>query len=666
MRKKAIWLLYPLLCLLLALSVGGPAYAEGPLPTPHSFYGTVTIDGLPALPGTTIEAIGPGVITGPGNPITTTVEGQYGSADPLETTRLVVQGYIDEGAPITFLVNGVPANETAYFHSGTTADELNLTVGEEPAQYSLTVASSDGGSVTTPGEDTFTYDPGAEVPLLAEPTEGYQFLNWTGDVSTVDDVNEPSTTITMNGDYSVMANFALIGVTYNLTVASSDGGSVTTPGEDTFTYDPGAEVPLLAEPTEGYQFVNWTGDVGDIADINAALTTITMNGDYSITANFALIGVTYTLTIIQNPVVGGTVITLEPPQPVGGYEANTSVELTATPAEGYAFGSWSGDLTGSTNPDTITMDSDKSIVANFVEFSVPENVSITEMDPGVESVTVTTEAVEELDVTQMPGIDPQEAYLVEPTGTGNFTLRFTGVSNASEIRVYKVVDSTWTLLEVTVVDATTIEVTMEVADPILVFALPLAPVATFTLSAGWNIISTPIALHASMDTWEEASAELDIDPLATTYYFDSSNQIWGQVLADYQLKPCDAIYVKMALEDTVNIIANSLPSVPSKRLYAGWNLVGLAYLPMAEGDLPGMKANEALISVEEVTGGLTGYVLVVSPPVNQPPWIYTGGDINDWVGESPPDGWMLVDRGYWVFMLNDGTLAGFTFTPLGW
>jgi len=43
---------------------------------------------------------------------------------------------------------------------------------------------------------------------------------------------------------------------------------------------------VVAEPEEGYRFVEWTGDVGTIADVYAATTTITMNGDYSITASF--------------------------------------------------------------------------------------------------------------------------------------------------------------------------------------------------------------------------------------------------------------------------------------------------------------------------------------------------------------------------------------------
>ena len=73
---------------------------------------------------------------------------------------------------------------------------------------------------------------------------------------------------------------------YDLTIASTTGGSVTTPGEGTFTYDEGTVVNLVATPDAGYEFVNWTGDVDTIADVNDA-TTITMNGDYTITANFA-------------------------------------------------------------------------------------------------------------------------------------------------------------------------------------------------------------------------------------------------------------------------------------------------------------------------------------------------------------------------------------------
>ena len=152
-------------------------------------------------------------------------------------------------------------------------------------EHVLTISSTEGGSVTTPGEDTYTYYEGQadEVNLVATPESGYRFVNWTGDVGTIADVNAATTTITMIGDYSITANFVM---QYDLTIASTLGGSVTTPGGGIFTSGEGTVVDLVAEADEGYRFVEWLGDVGTIADVNAANTTITMNGDYAITARF--------------------------------------------------------------------------------------------------------------------------------------------------------------------------------------------------------------------------------------------------------------------------------------------------------------------------------------------------------------------------------------------
>jgi hypothetical protein len=81
-------------------------------------------------------------------------------------------------------------------------------VGQGQLQYKLTISSTEGGSVTTPGEGTFTYDEGTVVNLVAEPQEGHRFVRWTGDVWTMGDVNTASATVTMRGNYSITANFA--------------------------------------------------------------------------------------------------------------------------------------------------------------------------------------------------------------------------------------------------------------------------------------------------------------------------------------------------------------------------------------------------------------------------------------------------------------------------
>jgi len=76
-----------------------------------------------------------------------------------------------------------------------------------PYPYSLTISSTEGGEVTSPGEGRFAYSEVTVVTIVADAYEGHRFIAWTGDADTVDDVNAPVTTITVNGDYSITANF---------------------------------------------------------------------------------------------------------------------------------------------------------------------------------------------------------------------------------------------------------------------------------------------------------------------------------------------------------------------------------------------------------------------------------------------------------------------------
>ena len=187
--------------------------------------------------------------------------------------------------------------------------------------YDLTADSTDGGEVTTPGEGTFTNDCGTVVDLVATPDAGYRFVNWTSNVSTISDVNTATTTITMNGDYSITANFEQIPPgQFTLTISSTAGGSVTTPDNGIFACDEGATVNLAAEADEGYQFLNWTGNVSTISDVTAATTTITMNGDYSITANFALpIWDWYDLDAIRDNLGGSYILMNDLDSTTAGY-----------------------------------------------------------------------------------------------------------------------------------------------------------------------------------------------------------------------------------------------------------------------------------------------------------------------------------------------------------
>ncbi|RZN62496.1 MAG: hypothetical protein EF811_02720 [Methanonatronarchaeia archaeon] len=53
--------------------------------------------------------------------------------------------------------------------------------------------------------------------------------------------------------------------------------------------------------------------------------------------------------------------------PAGDFEEGTEVEVQAMPDDGWKFSHWSGDISSDSRTVTVTMDSDKSIKANFVE-----------------------------------------------------------------------------------------------------------------------------------------------------------------------------------------------------------------------------------------------------------------------------------------------------------
>jgi len=58
------------------------------------------------------------------------------------------------------------------------------------------------------------------------------------------------------------------------------------------------------------------------------------------------------------------------------YNVGSIVTFTAIPTIGYVFDHWSGDMTGDVNPINITMDGDKSIIANFVPATPSLNINL--------------------------------------------------------------------------------------------------------------------------------------------------------------------------------------------------------------------------------------------------------------------------------------------------
>jgi len=88
----------------------------------------------------------------------------------------------------------------------TIAGNTRVTVVEE---YTLTITSTTGGSVTMPGEGTSTYRAEKVVYLTAKPGTDYNFDKWSGDVGTLEIVGtyDRFAIITMNGNYEITAEF---------------------------------------------------------------------------------------------------------------------------------------------------------------------------------------------------------------------------------------------------------------------------------------------------------------------------------------------------------------------------------------------------------------------------------------------------------------------------
>jgi len=224
--------------------------------------------------------------------------------------------------------------------------------------YTLTVNVVGNGTVTK-NPDKTVYNAGEQVTLTATPGPGATFVGWSGSVTGT----QNPITITMDSNKTVTATFSGGQTqTYTLTVnVSPTGGGTVTKNPDKTVYNSGETVTLTAIPANGYAFVNWTEGT-TVLGTNATLS-ITMTSNRTITANFQQVQAgQYTITILINPAGAGTV-TKNPNQP--SYTAGTQVTLQAVANPGYQFSNWSGSITGTQNPITVTVNSNMTITANF-------------------------------------------------------------------------------------------------------------------------------------------------------------------------------------------------------------------------------------------------------------------------------------------------------------
>ena len=85
-------------------------------------------------------------------------------------------------------------------------------------------------------------------------------------------------TITVNSNIELSANFQLIpNPEFTVTTSSGVGGSVSQGG----TFTSGTVISIVATPSQGYEFVSWTG-----SSETSSVLSITISSDLNFTANF--------------------------------------------------------------------------------------------------------------------------------------------------------------------------------------------------------------------------------------------------------------------------------------------------------------------------------------------------------------------------------------------
>ncbi|NBC03123.1 MAG: BspA family leucine-rich repeat surface protein, partial [Bacteroidetes bacterium] len=191
------------------------------------------------------------------------------------------------------------------------------------------------------------------VELTAIADNGWTFKEWNGDI----EGSESITTITIEEEMTVTAIFEKKG--YNLDISIEGDGTVDEEIIETKKkdYEFGTTVELTATPAEGWTFKEWTGDI----EGNESITTITIEEEMAITAIFVKRSYNLGITVQGEGTVDEQIVETKNKD----YQHGTTVELTATPEEGWQFVRWEGDLDGSDNPKQITVDEAKSVTAVF-------------------------------------------------------------------------------------------------------------------------------------------------------------------------------------------------------------------------------------------------------------------------------------------------------------
>ena len=307
---------------------------------PHAFYGNVTIDGSPAPVQTTISVRVTGGIDAV-NYLVTSEEGSYGGRDE-DAPKLIIQGIIENGAPVSFYVDGKRAEVsdiasgsiwqmTYPFIAGAVTD-LSLRIqDEQPDSYVITAASGPGGSITPAG--LVAAAPGSSVNFTIAADDGYAIQSVLVDgIETAPDGTYLFTNIAAN--HTISASFEAIDAgidQYYINATSGPGGSITPAG--LVAAAPGSSVNFTIAADGGYAIQSVLVD-GIETEPDGTYLFMNIAANHTISASFRVIEELHDRYYINASAGNGGVIA-----PSGQLEVvpKETITFTITASPGYTI-----------------------------------------------------------------------------------------------------------------------------------------------------------------------------------------------------------------------------------------------------------------------------------------------------------------------------------------
>jgi hypothetical protein len=258
-----------------------------------------------------------------------------------------------------FIITVTDVNEAPVITEG---PSISVTMSENntPILFSLTLNATDEDTA-----DTLTWS------ISSPASNGIASASGTGSSKTIGYM--PNTNYTGSDSFVVQVSDGnggidtiTVDVTIEVVMYTISGNAGV--GSAILSYTDGTPKTVTAGNDGEYTFTvssNWTGIVTPSL---AGYTFDPVSRSYTnvlsdrINENYTATQIEYTLTITS---AHGTV-GRDPDQTT--YHYGDVVLLTATPDIGWSFAGWTGDVSGTANPFLVTIDSNISITANYIQY----------------------------------------------------------------------------------------------------------------------------------------------------------------------------------------------------------------------------------------------------------------------------------------------------------